>query len=54
MEDLGLAGAAESSHSVSNSGALHDVMRYVEYAEEIPFARPVPHFPVSKKQVPTP
>ncbi|CAM6048896.1 unnamed protein product [Sphagnum compactum] len=54
MEDLGLAGAAETSHCVSNSGALRDVMRYVEYAEEIPFARPVPHFPVSKKRVPTP
>jgi transcription initiation factor TFIID subunit 8 len=54
MDDLGLAGAAETSHCVSNSGALHDVMRYEEYAEEIPFTRPVPHFPVSKKWVPTP
>ncbi|CAM6020484.1 unnamed protein product, partial [Sphagnum balticum] len=50
----GLAGAAETSRCVANSAALRDVMRYVEYAEEIPFARPVPHFPVFKKRAPTP
>jgi transcription initiation factor TFIID subunit 8 len=56
IEDLGsgLAGAAETSRCVANSAALRDVMRYVEYAEEIPFARPVPHFPVFKKRAPTP
>lgn len=49
MEDMGPGAAVESSsRCLGQSGALKDVMRYVEFAEEIPFAIPVPHFPVSK------
>eukprot|EP00897_Mesotaenium_endlicherianum_P007316 jgi/Mesen1/6612/ME000034S06061 len=29
--------------------SLNDLMRFVEYTEEVPFARPIPRFPIKKK-----
>ncbi|KAJ7298811.1 hypothetical protein O6H91_17G037900 [Diphasiastrum complanatum] len=40
----------DASQPLSNSTALREIMKYVEYAEEVPFARPLPHFPVPKKR----
>lgn len=55
MEDMfaaqGFAGASDViSHSVSGSGTVREIMQYTKRAEEIPFARPVPRFPVVKKR----
>lgn len=53
LEDMGLGAAVDTSNRcLANSAALRDVMRYVEYAEEVPFARSVPKFPVYKKRAP--
>lgn len=55
LEDMGGGAAVDTSTKcLANSSALRDVMRYVEFAEEIPFARPVPKFPVYKKRTPPP
>lgn len=55
LEDMGPGAAVDTStRCLANSSALRDVMRYVEFAEEIPFARPVPKFPVFKKRTPPP
>ncbi|CAM6102977.1 unnamed protein product [Calypogeia fissa] len=56
MEDVGTgpASATDTSRTLANSKALQDVMRYVEYSEEIPFSRPLPHFPITKKRVAPP
>lgn len=52
MEDVGTgpSSATDTSRTLANSKALQDVMRYVEYSEEIPFPRPLPHFPITKKR----
>lgn len=58
LEDLGSSagfpGASEATHSVVSSGAVREIMEYVETAEEIPFAQPVPHFPVVRDRKPIP
>ncbi|KAG0602909.1 hypothetical protein M758_10G050700 [Ceratodon purpureus] len=55
LEDMGPGAAVDTSNRcLANSSALRDVMRYVEYAEEVPFARSVPKFPVHKKRTPVP
>eukprot|EP01018_Ginkgo_biloba_P035930 Gb_05191 [translate_table: standard] len=58
MEDLnsaqGFEGASDVNHSLSSSGTLREIMRYTNRAEEIPFVRPVPRFPVVIKREPTP
>eukprot|EP01018_Ginkgo_biloba_P001201 Gb_18771 [translate_table: standard] len=58
MEDLnsaqGFEGASNVIHSLSSSGTLREIMQYTNRAEEIPFARPVPRFPVVRKREPTP
>eukprot|EP00249_Psilotum_nudum_P012316 c23717_g1_i1 orf=259-1488(+) len=58
LEDLGTGidarASAEMGLSLSVSGTLNEVMRFVEYGEEIPFAKPLPHFPVCKKRTTTP
>jgi hypothetical protein len=55
LEDMGPGAAVDTSNRcLANSTALRDVMRYVEYAEEVPFARSVPKFPVHKKRTPVP
>ncbi|XP_024527513.1 transcription initiation factor TFIID subunit 8 [Selaginella moellendorffii] len=55
MEDVGPAPpAADPSRPIARSSALREVMRFVEYSEEIPFARPLPRFPVAKKRLAAP
>lgn len=56
MEDVGTgpSSATDTSRTLANSKALQDVMRYVEYSEEISFPRPLPHFPITKKRVAPP
>lgn len=58
LEDLGSSagfpGASEATSSVVHSGALREIMEYVQTAEEIPFAQPVPHFPVVRDRKPIP
>jgi len=55
LEDMGPGASVDTSNRcLANSSALRDVMRYVEFAEEIPFARPVPKFPVNKIRTPPP
>uniref|UniRef100_A0A0D6QY83 Transcription initiation factor TFIID subunit 8 n=1 Tax=Araucaria cunninghamii TaxID=56994 RepID=A0A0D6QY83_ARACU len=55
LEDMnnaqGFAGAADVTHRrLSASQTVRDVVHYTNRAEEIPFARPVPCFPVLKKR----
>ncbi|CAI9780177.1 unnamed protein product [Fraxinus pennsylvanica] len=54
LEDLGMStgfsGASEVGVNCAiSSGAVTEIRRYVESAEETPFAQPVPHFPVAKE-----
>ncbi|KAK6128612.1 hypothetical protein DH2020_037647 [Rehmannia glutinosa] len=54
LEDLGsiqgFSGASDVSHSLSGSGVVKDLIRYVGQAEEIPFAYLTPVFPVVKQR----
>lgn len=58
MEDLGAStgyvGASEDNGCSTDSGTVRGIVEYVESAEEIPFAQPVPKFPVIKKPSATP
>ncbi|PIN11168.1 putative bromodomain transcription factor [Handroanthus impetiginosus] len=60
LEDLGIpqgfSGASEiHTDCVVSSGAMREIRDYVETAEEIPFAQPVPQFPVRRepKRIPS-
>ncbi|XP_060967722.1 transcription initiation factor TFIID subunit 8 [Cannabis sativa] len=46
----GFVGASDVSHCLASSGVVKDIADYVSSAEEIPFARPVPRFPVLKNR----
>ncbi|KAL0461573.1 UNVERIFIED_CONTAM: Transcription initiation factor TFIID subunit [Sesamum latifolium] len=54
LEDLGsvqgFSGASDVNHSLSGSGVVRDIIRYVCQAEEIPFAYLLPNFPVVKER----
>lgn len=54
LEDLGsiqgFSGASDVGHSLSGSGVVKDIIRYVGQAEEIPFAYLIPVFPVVKER----
>ncbi|CAB4284243.1 unnamed protein product [Prunus armeniaca] len=54
LEDLeslqGFLGAAEVSHCLAGSGIVRGIVEYVGSAEEIPFAQPLPRFPVIKQR----
>ncbi|XP_058207958.1 transcription initiation factor TFIID subunit 8 [Rhododendron vialii] len=58
LEDLGLcrgfSGASEVSHRLTGSGTVREVIEYVGAAEEVPFAQPVPKFPVTRNRSMTP
>lgn len=58
LEDLGLSigfpGASEATQCITTSGAVKEIMDYVHSAEEIPFAQPLPHFPVVRDRKPIP
>ncbi|CAN6470218.1 unnamed protein product [Victoria cruziana] len=44
---VGFSDVSDSScRSLSGSGIVKEVMQYTSFAEEIPFARGVPHFPI--------
>ncbi|KAL0316217.1 UNVERIFIED_CONTAM: Transcription initiation factor TFIID subunit [Sesamum radiatum] len=60
LEDIGMSqgfsGASEiHTDCVVSSGAIKEIKEYVEMAEEIPFAQPVPRFPVirERKMIPS-
>ncbi|KAM1159181.1 hypothetical protein ACFX19_032956 [Malus domestica] len=54
LEDLessqGFLGAAEVGHCLAESGIVRGIVEYVGSAEEIPFAQPLPWFPVIKQR----
>lgn len=58
LEDLGLSrgfsSASEVSHRLTGSGTVREVIEYVGSAEEVPFAQPVPKFPVMRNRSLTP
>lgn len=58
LEDIvmGSAGGgfADIHRPASSSGTLKELMRFVQHGEEIPFAKPLPHFPISKRRTPAP
>lgn len=58
LEDLnlcwGFLGASDVNRCLVGSGVVREIRRFVGSAEEIPFARPVPRFPVIKSRKPTP
>ncbi|XP_059667601.1 transcription initiation factor TFIID subunit 8-like [Cornus florida] len=58
LEDLstsmGFSGASEATHCLADSGTVREIIDYVESAEEIPFAQPVPQFPVIRDRKMTP
>ncbi|KAF3640748.1 putative membrane magnesium transporter-like [Capsicum annuum] len=59
LEDMcastGFQRASEVNRCGLNSGIVSEMVEYVESAEEIPFAQPIPHFPVAKhpKMIPS-
>ena len=46
----GFPGAADVSRCLASSGVIKEIVGYVGSAEEIPFAQPVPRFPVMKNR----
>lgn len=46
----GFMGAWESNHCLANSGSVKNIVCYVNSVEEIPFAHPLPHFPVIRNR----
>ncbi|KAF8399607.1 hypothetical protein HHK36_015476 [Tetracentron sinense] len=53
LESHGFSGASDVNHCLAGSGAIREIIRYMCLAEEIPFARPIPHFPVIRNRKPT-
>ncbi|XP_020087022.1 transcription initiation factor TFIID subunit 8-like [Ananas comosus] len=53
LEDLnlsqGFSGASDVHHCLMSSGVVRDLASFVNTKEEIPFARPVPKFPIVPK-----
>ncbi|KAL3636548.1 hypothetical protein CASFOL_018847 [Castilleja foliolosa] len=58
LEDLGsgqgFLGASDVNHTLSESGVVKDIIRYVGELDETPFAYLIPVFPVVKERVLTP
>ncbi|KAM7516701.1 hypothetical protein LguiA_006284 [Lonicera macranthoides] len=56
LEDLGLSegfcGASEINRCLADSGAVRDIVQYVDVSEEIPFVYSIPSFPVIKERNP--
>jgi transcription initiation factor TFIID subunit 8 len=46
----GFAGAAATGHCLVSSGVVRDLMAFVDSKDEVPFARPLPRFPVQRVQ----
>ncbi|XP_010260189.1 PREDICTED: transcription initiation factor TFIID subunit 8-like [Nelumbo nucifera] len=58
LEDLGssqgFSGASDVNRCLASSGTVREISQYVSLEQEIPFARPVPRFPVTRNRKPTP
>ncbi|KAF7803093.1 transcription initiation factor TFIID subunit 8-like [Senna tora] len=58
LEDMGsvqgFLGASDIDHCVGSSSIIRDIIQFVTDVEPIPFAYPVPKFPVVKERVLTP
>lgn len=58
LEDLGVSygfqGASDINHGLANSGVVRELMQYVSTAEELPFARNIPRYPISQDKNFTP
>ncbi|XP_022934759.1 transcription initiation factor TFIID subunit 8-like [Cucurbita moschata] len=50
----GFQGAWEPNHCLTNSGSVKSIVRYVNSVDEIPFAHPLPRFPVIRNREPIP
>eukprot|EP00267_Zea_mays_P037411 XP_008674812.1 uncharacterized protein LOC100281484 isoform X1 [Zea mays] len=46
----GFAGAADTGRCLVGSGVVRDLMAFVDSKDEVPFARPLPRFPVQRVQ----
>ncbi|KAK7295471.1 hypothetical protein RJT34_18380 [Clitoria ternatea] len=55
LEDMGsvqgFAGASDVDHCLEGSGVIREIVHYVNEAEPIMFAHPIPRFPVVKERV---
>uniref|UniRef100_A0A1D1XYH9 Transcription initiation factor TFIID subunit 8 n=1 Tax=Anthurium amnicola TaxID=1678845 RepID=A0A1D1XYH9_9ARAE len=53
LEDLvssqGFTGASDLHRCLVSSGVVREITQYVSTADEVPFARPVPHFPMIRE-----
>ncbi|OIW17320.1 hypothetical protein TanjilG_22432 [Lupinus angustifolius] len=58
LEDMGsvqgFIGASDSDHCIESSGIVREIVQFVNEAEPIPFAHPIPRFPIVKERVLTP
>ncbi|KAL1322833.1 hypothetical protein HN51_067842 [Arachis hypogaea] len=58
LEDLvyvqGFSGASDVDHCLEDSGAVREIVHYVNEVEPIPFVHPVPRFPIVKDRELTP
>eukprot|EP00250_Pteridium_aquilinum_P017974 c23876_g1_i2 orf=124-1401(+) len=54
VEDVNGRGLADVQGCIASSDTPSELKRFVDYSEEIPFCKPVPHFPIRKKQALTP
>lgn len=58
LEDMGsvqgFTGASDVDHCLESSGIMREIVQFVNEAEPIPFARPLPRFPFVKECVLTP
>ncbi|KAL5538224.1 hypothetical protein UlMin_045435 [Ulmus minor] len=50
----GFPGAGDVTHCLASSGTVKELVAYVDSAPEIPFAQPLPRFPVAKIRKPVP
>lgn len=54
LEDLGsstgFSGASEGAQCLTSSGLVREIVDFVSSGEEIPFAQPVPYFPVMRNR----
>ncbi|WOK91633.1 hypothetical protein Cni_G00324 [Canna indica] len=58
LEDLsspmGYSGASDVHHCLVSSGVFREIAQFVSKEEEVPFAQPIPRFPISRIPKPTP
>ncbi|CAL0318747.1 unnamed protein product [Lupinus luteus] len=58
LEDMGslqgFTGASDIDHCLESSGVVREIVQFVNEAQPIPFAHPIPRFPIVKERVLTP